>query len=98
MQASSLRPLGHAATSADAAELMLSCAALRNSKASHPSPSKLAEQVLLLLLTNVAGRCDERTHGTSGSHGRAAATIGDDAARRGRVGPGVTFTTLPRYI
>ena len=61
-----------------------------------PSPSKLAEEVLLLLLMNAADRCDERSHGTSGSHGRAAAAIADVAARRGRVGPGMNFTTSPR--
>ena len=61
-----------------------------------PSPSKLAEQVLLLLLTNAAGRCDERLHGASGIDGRAAASIGGVAARRGMVGPGASFITLSR--
>ena len=96
MQADSLRSMGHAATSSDAAELMLTVQPLRNSKASHPFPSKLAEHVLLLLLTNAAGRCDERLHGASGIDGRAAASIGGVAARRGCTGPGQSFITLSR--
>ena len=46
-----------------------------------PSPSLLADHVLLPVLANAAVHGDDRLHVTSGSHERAAGTGGDIEVR-----------------
>ena len=59
-----------------------------------PSPSLLADHVLLPVLANAAVHGDDRLHVTSGSHERAAGTGGDIRSSRHVGGTGVTFTLM----